>query len=135
MQYGIITVPATWNINRPIGFSQNEYQQWHEEIKTGCRVLVFQSAPVYAIVAEGIVQDNIFQKLENWPLQSTHPVMTFEGNEAEYVMTLRILRNYSTSTHIPADRVGKVADLDTISTRTWTPLDVDIYRALRDASQ
>lgn len=131
MQYALVTVPPGWDARTSVGFSESAYERWHEEIEPGCRVLVYKSAPVNAIVAEAVVPDNVFLRLDEWPEQNREPVPTGQGQIADYVMPLKVISSYPVPDYVADSLICDMTDLENIDSREWIPLDVEVYRVLR----
>lgn len=132
MDHALLTVPSTWTANSAVGFSAEAYARWHEKIPPGCRVLVLMSTPVNAIVAEGEVQDNVFVRIDEWPVKPREPIYTGPGQEAAYVLPLRLLASFPPSDYVPEARIYELSDLKNVTSQEWIPLDVTLYQALRD---
>lgn len=99
--HALVVVSPDWDPDKALGFSAAAYQEWHDKIEAGMRLLIYKSHPISAIVGEG-ESHGIFAKLADWPTSKEPPKTAF-GVRATYVMPLRVL--YMRTDPIPFERV------------------------------
>jgi hypothetical protein len=126
----IVVVPPDWTPDKALGFSEAIYQQWHDQIKSGMRVLVFKAAPVNALVAEGEAP-GIFARVAEWPdVNIGERPKTAFGTNADYVMPLNVLYMRAEANQVPLEQVREfIADPDFPNVE-FLPTDEDAYHAL-----
>jgi len=111
-----------------VGFSASSYEQWHQKIEPGTRVLLYKDHPVNAIIGEAIVQDNVFIPLEDLPEHNQQRLLTSGGKVADYALPLRVTYLYSQRHYIAQDQLSALADAKRYN--GWIPIDNETYQAL-----
>ncbi len=129
--YGIKVVPAEWELDMPIPFTQAEHELARDTIENGTRVLVFKGSPVNALVAEGEVH-GFFIRPAEWTASATDGLPPSIAN-ADYLLTLGVLMSRSTDASMfSLEEVRRALDDSTFPRRDgeWRPLDDEHYRRL-----
>ncbi|MBI5671627.1 MAG: hypothetical protein HZC41_26845 [Chloroflexi bacterium] len=122
----ILTVPADWTVDTPIGLSQQTVDEIFDDLHEGMRVLIFKGAPVNAIVAEGEIVDQVLVKLDEWPSVNVRQrPMNAWGKPTDYVVPLRILYTRAEHNQVPLTTILDWADSPINA--EWIPLDRDSY--------
>jgi hypothetical protein len=102
MKRAIAVVTHHWDSQQPLPLSAASYQKIEGQLDSGDRILIYQHAPVNAIIAEAEVVDAIAQKIDDWPdsAVSGYPTAGF-GDEAAYLLPLRVLYSREGTNRIP----------------------------------
>src|SRR5262245_60650932 len=113
LNYAIVVVPPDWDSQQAIGFSSAAYDQWHDQIEAGMRVLIFKAPPLNALAGEG-ESLGVFAKLADWPdVNVSSPPKTAFGARASYVMPLSMLYMWAEAKQIPLEQVReRITDPD-----------------------
>jgi hypothetical protein len=131
LAYGIIVVPAEWTPDDAVGFSDEMVQKWGDQMDSGLRLLIYKNEPVNAIVAEGVMSDRIFQKLDEWPgVNVAERPMTGLHERATYLLPLRILYTRAEDDTIPVTKVRERLNDPDFPDAEFRPLDLTAYGAL-----
>jgi len=129
MHYAIALVPPTWEADHSLGFTQADYERWHTELTSGTRILVYKVAPVNAILAEGVVQDDVFIPLAEVPEENRSQLFTSDGQTADYALPLRITLVYEQRHYLSQEQLSEIAQATELE--TIIPVDAETYRRLR----
>jgi hypothetical protein len=127
-QYAIRVIASDWELEQPLPFSEEGYQRWRDEIEAGTRVVLYQSAPVNAIVAEGQVS-GIFVKLDEWPESTRERIPgSVAGTQAAYALPLQILYRRGPTAYIPLEHIREHLDENfPESALEWLPIEKMAY--------
>jgi hypothetical protein len=88
-QFGLKVVPGDWELERPLGFSEAEYQQFSGDIVPGMRILIYKSAPVNAIISEGEVKGTFIHTAE-WPQTTLHGIDPTDPH-SQYLLPITVI--------------------------------------------
>lgn len=130
IQYAIKVVPPEWNEDLPIPFTRTEHERWHDQIQNGTRVLIFKSAPVNQLVAEGEVR-GFFVQPHRWTPTSTDGLPDSLAN-ADYLLPLGVLYTRKADARFSLTEVRAALE-DPAFPRDdgeWRELDLDHYQRL-----
>jgi hypothetical protein len=128
-KYAIKVVPADWELETPLPFTQAEYDQARPDIESGTRILIYQLGPVDALVSEGAVSQE-FIKLSDWP-QQTKTNLELHGAKVEYLLPVRILYQRGTPARIPREQVRAALNDPNFPAATWMRISEEAYAQLR----
>jgi hypothetical protein len=127
----IVVVPSDWTPEHAVGLSEETHQRYFDMLRSGSRVLIYKSAPVDAIVAEGEVIDQMMVRLDEWPATNVHErPHTGVGTRADYVLPLRILYSRASFDYISLPVVQEWVNDPDFPHVEWLPIDEDAYGEL-----
>ncbi len=128
--YAITVVPADWEPDQVIGFSEAAYKTWRDKIKPGTRVLIYKGDPVNAIVGEAEVL-GAFARLADWPQTTIKKrPLTATGEAASHVMPLQMLYMRADANRIPYGQVRERITDPAFPNVEWLPIEEDDYHVL-----
>src|SRR5215216_609462 len=87
--YALKVVPADWDLEMPLPFTQEEYNQYHDQIVPDMRILIYKASPVDAIVSEGAVT-GVFINVGDWPATTQHQLNRPDMQTA-YLLPVRVI--------------------------------------------
>lgn len=129
--YAIAVVPPDWTPEKPLAFSEADYNRWRDTVQAGTRVLIFKTAPINALIAEAEVHDQIFLHLTEWPMANVGEFLkTSSGEIATYVLPIRILYDRDDTIQIPLATVRQAVDDPQFPQQAWLPIEQPAYSAL-----
>ena len=126
--YALVVVPPDWEPDKAIGFSDAVYQQWHDKIQAGMRVLIFKDRPINAIVGEGECL-GVFARLTDWP-NVKEPPMTALGARATYIMPLELLYMRAQANQVQLAQVKERITDQAFPNIEFMPVEEDDYNIL-----
>lgn len=129
--YAIKVVPPEWEETMPIPFTKAEHDQWRDQIQNGTRVLIFKSAPVNQLVAEGEVH-GFFVQPHRWTPTAVDDLPESLRN-ADYLLPLGVLYTRKTEQSLISLNGVRIALDDPAFPRhagEWRPLNFDQYQRL-----
>lgn len=126
--YVILVVPANWTVDQTPGLSAEAAERWRAEVETGARVLIYKSAPVYAIEAEAEYM-GVLEEAARWPANN---VETLERDRADtaYFLPLKVLYVHDLLHHIPLSSIRAVVPEFSPRKQEWFSLDTQAYHDL-----
>ncbi len=128
--YALVVVPSDWEPDEALGFSEKAYQQWHDKIEAGMRLLIYKDQPVNAIVGEGEAP-GVFARVADWPQTnvSQQPV-TASGAPAPYVMPLSVLYMRAPANYVLLEQVKERITDPAFPNVEILPVEEDDYHIL-----
>lgn len=106
--FGLAVVPEAWDTEMPLEFTAAEYAQYNPAIEAGTRIVIYMTGPVNGVVSEGVVSDDNFIHIADWPA-STSGAMKRLVPDAAYLLPLRVLyRRTSQASILHQDRVRDI---------------------------
>jgi hypothetical protein len=122
----VVVVPPDWTPEMPIGLSEATHARYFSSLEGGLRVLIYKSAPINAIIAEGEVIDHMMLRVDDWPHMQELP-RTSTGQNAEYVLPLRLLYSRPTFEYIGLSTIQEWIDDPDFPNVEWMPINDDAY--------
>ena len=133
LNYAILTVHATWDAGSSVGFTEQDYHFWRDKIDTGCEVLIYKASPISANIAKGFVPDSAFVPISEATSPNVEHVLNAMGQPATYALPVKITYYYSkpVEDYVIRERIDRIWELGEYRTAAVTPVDVDIFRVMR----
>lgn len=129
--YALAVVPAGWQTENPILFSEAEHDAIRPSFESGMRVLIYEDAPVNAIIAQA--QASGFVRTTDWP-QANLGDINPNDPEQSYALGLQV----QFALHTPNAQVSQARVREVLNDpafprpgRQWIFLDREQYDALR----
>lgn len=132
-QYALAVVPADWDNEKPLLFSEVQYQDIRDKLEPGTRVLLYRNDPEDAVIGLAQVHSGAFQKTSEWPQQNLGNINASDPAQA-YALPLEVVfRLHTKDAQVSGERVREVLDDSGFphGGERWRVLTPEQYNAVR----
>ncbi len=128
-KYVLVVVPSDWDLKAPLQLTEAEHARVVQNIEQDTRILLYQPAPVDALVAEGAVTPEDIIRVADWPARNFDHLLP----GTVYLLPVRIAYQRGDAPPVRLDGVRAALENPAFprSDQKWVPIDREVYEQLR----